>query len=239
MNDRVQSVTLHPFQKTQIRCLGTPWPFALTYAADIEAHWEKRLKEKPSLFNGHTFIAKSVRLEKDTVIAELYDTPYKVFLFWRDHPGCDESVKHLISVPLVITSDRALLLGEMGSHNATGGLIYPPCGTFSAEDVKPNGLIADRDCAIRELEEETGLQGEEFVDEGGLLAFAGRSAVLLRQCKLQQSSKDVRADVEQYLVNQDMPELSAVHFVTGVGQIPSARTVPYVEKIIHQLFGSA
>lgn len=218
--------------------MKTLWPLATDKAAEIDDFWEKRRKEKPSLFNGHTFIAKSVFVEEGTIVAELYDAPYKALLYWKHHLSSDPGVYHLISVPIVLTQDGALVLGEMGAKNATGGLIYPPCGTFSMEDVGEHGLIADRECAVRELKEETGLDCDMQLGQGGVLALAGRTAVIVRRCQLAEPTEVVRQKINAFLESETDPELARMHFVTGVGQIPSEKTVPYVEKVIQQLFGT-
>ena len=224
------------FSETSIRRTGQPWAFAEAYAAAIDAHWEKRQSANPSIFNGRTLMAVDIRLADGFLSADMVDAEFKAFLHWRDHGFPDESVKHLISLAAVITSDNALLLGEMGSQNVTGGLIYPPCGTFSFDDVAPDGIIHDKKCAIRELAEETGLDAAPHLNGGGLVIWCGAKVALVRLCRVPMDANEVRALAETHLNAQSDPELSAVHLVTGPGQIPSGRSPRYVEMLLRHLF---
>ena len=227
---------LKPFSETSIRRGGRPWPFANENAAAIEAHWNNRVSENPAIFNGRTLMAADIRLTDGRLSADMLDAEFKAFLYWRDHGFPDESVKHLISLAAVVTSDNALLLGEMGPQNVTGGLIYPPCGTFSFDDVTSNGIIDDKKCAIRELAEETGLNAAPHMNGGGIVIWYGAKVALVRLCRVPMDARDVRAFAEAHLNAQSDPELAAIHLVTGPGQIPSGRSPRYVEMLIQHLF---
>jgi 8-oxo-dGTP pyrophosphatase MutT (NUDIX family) len=136
------------------------WPFLKDQAAEIDAHWEKLIAKKPRLFNGRVMMTFGYRIEeragRRVLHARGFETEYKAFQAWRDFGFPDKSIMNCFSMAALRSTDGAFMLGRMGDHTASAGLLYFPAGTPDQHDVK-DGRIDLYGSAVRELAEETGL----------------------------------------------------------------------------------
>ncbi|MGO9133998.1 MAG: NUDIX hydrolase [Methylovirgula sp.] len=185
------------------------WPFARDRAADIDAHWAKRVAQNPHLFNGRVLLmhqpaqADAGRLEGTCFAAD-----YKAFVAWRDFGFPDLSVANVFAMAALHTADGAFLLGEMGPHTAAAGRIYFPAGTPDLGDLK-DGHVDLEGSVWRELKEETGLSAADVThDAGWSVVFHGAYIACMKMMRIEASAADVIAKVDDFLKLETRPELA-------------------------------
>src|SRR6185437_4616231 len=67
---------------------GQPWAFETDSAAEIEAHWQKRLAGNPHLFNGRVLLMRGTEILEAGGSRRLQGTcfsvSFKSFVAWKD-----------------------------------------------------------------------------------------------------------------------------------------------------------
>src|ERR1700733_15455855 len=117
----------------------SPWPFAQTKRAEIDANSALKEQEKP-IWNGRILLAREPVFTGERFAACYFEADFASFLAWRDWGFPDASVFNGFGMGALHASDGAFLLGEMGAHTANAGRIYFPAGTPDPEDVR-DGML--------------------------------------------------------------------------------------------------
>lgn len=151
------------------------WRFADRHRAEIDAHWETRARETPRFFNGVVHLLSSYEVSLSGLLsARFVRTDFASFLYWRETGWRDQSVMDAFGTGLVYSADGNLLLGQQRSGNLNGSTAYPPSGFIDPADVTEHGTIDIDQSVAREIEEETGLDGDVLQRRGGyVLTIAG------------------------------------------------------------------
>ena len=198
------------------------WPFATRRRADIDAHFARKKREKPDIWNGRVLLARGPVHAEGRFSANYFATDFASFLAWRDWGFADPHVFNGFGMGALRCADGAFVMGEMGPHTSTAGRIYFPAGTPDPDDI-----VGDRvDIAgsvTRELEEETGLTPADYeaAPHWDCVA-AGAAIALIRILDVAVSADTLRARIEANLARQKQPELSAIHLVRARGDISAA-----------------
>ncbi len=226
-----------PLRRIEARFVDRPWRWANDNRAAIEAHWQKLVARKPSLFNGRVLIASERRVEDGIYRAVYSPTDYASFLAWRDFGWPDKSVSNGFGMAALRSADGAYVLGVMNSHTANGGAIYFPGGTPDLADVTPEGEVDLAGSVLRELEEETGL-GADAVEAGDTwtaIIDGGRTA-LMREVRTKMPAEEVRARIGRFLAAQSQPELAGIHLARSLADIDPARMPPFTQAYLRAAF---
>jgi 8-oxo-dGTP pyrophosphatase MutT (NUDIX family) len=198
------------------------WVFADDNRDAIEQAWNKRVHANPCLWNGEVLIAHDVVISNGVLSAGLSKTDYASFLVWRDWGWPDTSVFNLFGMGVVRSRDGALVFGEMASHTANAGIIYPPGGSLEPKDVRPDGRV-DLDGSIRdEVREEIGLDVNP--DEAGVMfaAIEGQRIAVVKEIASKLSFRQLEAIFADHAAALDMPELSRLVAVRSPMDISDA-----------------
>jgi 8-oxo-dGTP pyrophosphatase MutT (NUDIX family) len=158
-----------------LRVTDGHWPFAEHHSEAIEAHWQERLSETPSFFNGVVHLLTAYSVSPDGLLsARFVRSDFKSFLYWRETGWPDMTVMDAFGSALIFSAEGHVLLGRQSAGNLNSGLLYPPGGFIDARDVGPDGLIDLEASVAREITEETGLAAPAIERHGGyLIALAG------------------------------------------------------------------
>lgn len=217
------------------------WDFARERAAEIRAHWEKRLAAQPSLFNGRVLLMREhefvERPEGGLKLRGTYfETDFAHFLGWRDL-GFPSHVCNGFSMAALKSSDGAFLLGEMGPHTANAGKIYFAAGTPDRSDVF--GDIVDLTASVtRELGEETGVSASETTyDSSWIVVHAPPRVACMKIMRLGVDAETAKARIESFLAREEKPELARMHIVRGLADIQPARMPPFVREFLEHALG--
>lgn len=221
-----------------IRCRfePRPWTFALDARARIDEHWTRLVADKPALFNGEVLVMHRWSISGDLFEGAYLQTDYASFLAWRDFGFPDKDMRNCFAMAALTSADGAFVLGEMGPHTANGGAIYFPAGTPDLSDV--TGDTVDLAGSVfRELEEETGIAERDVTaDPGWTLVLAGTRIALMRRLRSPLSGPDLKARVEAHLAAQAEPELSRIHLVASMADLPHRRMPSFQQAYLaHRL----
>lgn len=223
--------------RVDLRLVDRVWPFAVEREKEIAAHWARRIKENPALWNGKTLRATAVGITGGCLAAEFVETDYAAYVAWRDWGYPDKSFFNIFGVAVVCSKEAHLLFGRMGAHTVGGGLIYPPAGSLDPGDADGDGKIDVFASALRELREETGLnvtearQGEDFV------VWCGQQISVTRVFEFDLSSEELARRIGKFLGDQSRPELAEVIVLKTVADIERDNIEPFARAIAWHLLG--
>jgi 8-oxo-dGTP pyrophosphatase MutT (NUDIX family) len=221
---------------------ATPHVFDPAMTAEIELNWASELSRNPTLFNGSAFLFDRFDLDENagSLHAEAAPTDYATFLFWRRNRD-RLPLKHIFPVGAIVTSDRKLVVGRMSRHTANPGRLYPPAGSFDADDLAraPDGsgtLDPDRNIA-RELAEEIGIDTRDLMPRDGLLLLPSNPGAyaLIRVLGTSQSAHDLQAGLLRHIANDPHQELDDILFLDFATRLAANVTMPYVNHLLAYL----
>lgn len=216
------------------------WAWAEDERDRIEAHWRRRLAERPQMFDGEVLLVSEAGLRGDGCFAAtFFATRFSRLLAFREWGFPDPSVLNAFATAAPRGSDGAYVLGIMGGHTAAAGQVYFPCGTPDLEDARPDGRVDVEGSAFRELAEETGLGPDDYeadphwtiVRRAGFLAF-------VRPVALRASGAAVRARILAHLAADPEPELAGIALAAGPGDVDPARMPSYLVSYLDDAFAA-
>ena len=183
------------------------WPFAAQNRAEIMLAWEKRILQNPSLWNGEVLIAQDVLLTGNVLSARLSRTDYASFVVWRDWGWPDTTAFNLFGMGAMMTTDGALVFGEMSSHTLNPGMIYPPGGSLEPTDVRPDGMIDIDNSICKEISEETGLDVSQCDVRQMFAVYDGQRLAVVKILQVDLAFGEVEAVFAQHNGKESQPEL--------------------------------
>jgi hypothetical protein len=226
---------IHRVTALDLPVRSTPWPFAQTRRADIDAHFAGAQREKPNLWNGRVMLGRNSVFAEDRFSADYFETDFASFLAWRDWGFPDSEVFNGFGMGALRCADGAFVLGEMGHHTANAGRIYFPSGTPDLDDVR-NGAVDIAGSVAREVAEETGLAEADYTASPHWdCVVSGAAIAMIRILRVDMSGEALRARIETTLARQQQPELSAIHLVRGTSDLTAAMP-RFVTAFIEQAF---
>jgi hypothetical protein len=228
---------IHRVTALDLNVRSTPWPFAQTRRADIDAHFANQQREKPNLWNGRVMLGRNPVFAENLFSADYFETDFASFLAWRDWGFPDSEVFNGFGMGALQSADGAFVLGEMGQHTANAGRIYFPSGTPDLDDVR-EGTVDIAESVVREVEEETGLGEANYTaDAHWDCVVSGRVIAMIRILRVDMSGEALCARIEATLARQQQPELSAIHLVRARSDLTAAMP-RFVTAFLEQEFSA-
>jgi hypothetical protein len=216
------SPEIHRIAALDLKVGPYAWPFAQARRDEIDAHFARKRREKPEIWNGRVLLGRNAVRSGDHLTADFFETDFASFLAWRDWGSPDAGVFNGFGMGALQSTDGAFLLGEMGGHTANAGRIYFPAGTPDPDDIR-EGAVDIAGSVVRELAEETGLGESDYkMDTHWTCVFTSASIAMIRILRVATSGEALRARVEAYLARETMPELCAVHLVRSTAELVPA-----------------
>jgi 8-oxo-dGTP pyrophosphatase MutT (NUDIX family) len=191
------------------------WAYADTHRAEIDAWFAAEQRQKPALWNGRVLLLHDYDMAGGIFRGQYLETDYASFAAWRAWDRPPAAVHDCFAAAAIETGDDAFLLGVMGPNTANAGRSYFPCGTPDPGDVV--GACVDLDLsARRELNEETGLDIDDFAAEPGWsTVFDAGLIAHLKVLHHRDSAETLRARVLEHLARERQPELAGIRTVRG------------------------
>ena len=124
-------------------------------------------------------------------------------------------------------------------HTANPGKVYFPAGTPDPDDVLADGTVDLAGSVLRELEEETGLRGDEVeATDRWVATFAGARTALMREVRAPLPADEIRARVRGFLARETRPELSDICLVRTLADIDAEAMPPFMQAYLRFALGS-
>ena len=189
------------------------WPFAETRRGEIDAHFATLRRAVPDLWNGRVLLMNDVAVAGGVVRGTFFETGFADFMAWRDWGFPTAPWSTASPWRALRASDGAYLLGVMSAFTANAGRIYFPAGTPDPSDI--SGDTVDLlGSVLRELEEETGLEAEDFSAAPDWTAIvAGPRLALMKAIEARRPAEELRQAVLGHLASEARPELADVRIV--------------------------
>jgi len=212
-----------------------PWEFAEKKRAEIDAFWAELTAKNPALWNGRVLLLYRQVMSEGVFRGDYLETDYASFVAWRRWGTLGLGVHDCFSAAAIVSSDSAVLLGEMGAHTANAGAIYFPCGTPDPRDIV-DGTVDLQASVRRELKEETGFDIAEFTAEPGWTAVMDRQLIVqIKTLRSALTAEKQRARMLAHLASEQQPELSNIHIVRGTKDYAPAMP-PFVTAFLDAFF---
>ena len=213
---------IHRVTALDLTVRSTPWPFAQTRRADIDAHFADNRREKPQLWNGRVLLGRNPSFTEGRLTADYFETDFASFLAWRDWGFPDTDVFNGFGMGALRAADGAFVLGEMGRHTANAGRVYFPSGTPDLDDIR-DGAVDIAESVAREVLEETGLAEADYAASAHWdCVVSGAAIAMIRLLSVDVPGEALRARIEATLARQPQPELSAIHLVRATSDFTAA-----------------
>ena len=213
---------IHRVTALDLTVRSTPWAFAQTRRADIDAHFADKRREKPRLWNGRVLLGRNPSFTEGRLTADYFETDFASFLAWRDWGFPDSDVFNGFGMGALRAADGAFVLGEMGRHTANAGQVYFPSGTPDLDDIR-DGAVDIAESVAREVLEETGLAEADYAASAHWdCVVSGAAIAMIRLLSVDVPGEALRARIEAALARQPQPELSAIHLVRATSDFTAA-----------------
>ena len=195
------------------------WPFAEARRAEIDAHFAKLRRERPTLWNGRVLLLHRHAVAKAVLQGSYLETDFASFIAWRDWGFPDPTVANCFALGALRSADGAFILGIMADHTANAGRVYFPGGTPDPSDVV-DGRV-DLDSSVRrELLEETGLGVDDVSSDPAWQAVLdGPRIALLKVLRGREPATRLRERIRRHLATQATPELADIHIVRSAADL--------------------
>lgn len=222
-----------PIADVDIRVNGAAHPFHLAEVERAQENWAREIAANPHIFDGRMILQRALRIEGGQVKGEGHVVPYSTFLWWRKTRS--EGAFHLFAMPVILSSDGALILARMGAHTANPARVYSPSGSLEPED------IVDGRCDIagnirREALEETGIDLALAAAEPGYhLLHMDRAVTVLRVYRYPEAAEALVARVAAHIAADPEPEIDEA--IAVFSPDPGAHNYPpFIPPILEWLF---
>ena len=215
----------------RLRVSAAGWEFAADHHADIARHWQQVMTEKPTLWNGEVLLCTEAEAHNGVLSATLVKSDFASFIAWRDWGRPDAAVRNCFGVPVVFSSDGALLIGVMNGWTLNAGKVYPPSGTLEPKDIRSDGTVDVIGSMRSELLEETGLDLDAARTGEMVAIFDGPRLAIARRYDFALSFALMHERFAEHQAAEDTPELAAIEAVWNSSQTDS-RMPGYAQDII-------
>lgn len=218
----LRQVRIFPISRLDLRVEAGGWPEAERHRPEIDAAFARMCDANPHLWNGRIILLRGYEMQGGVLSGTCIETDFAAFTWWRARGVDDLGVKNIFGMVALEGADGGFIMGEMGDHTAAAGAIYFAGGTPDPRDVA-DGVLNLRFSALRELREEVGLDAGEGQEEDGWDAVEdGIFFALFRRVKFPVPAHALAARITEFLGNEPLPELKAVHVIAGSGDfLPS------------------
>lgn len=200
--------SVFPVSSLRLQVLEGPHPWFSANGPEIATHWEREIAANPNLFDGRMVFQRELRFSDGHVEGRSHIVPYSAFLHWRAG-GRSGGGHHLFGMPMIFSSDGALIAIRMAETTANPGRVYAPAGSLDEHDVT-NGYCDLDSNMRRETLEETGLDLAMMTAEPGYWAVhLLNSVAVFRIFQARLSEVELLAQIQAHIDADPEPEISA------------------------------
>jgi 8-oxo-dGTP pyrophosphatase MutT (NUDIX family) len=224
-------VEAHSLTGLDLRQADGGWAFASDYRPRIDLHWQKKKELHPHIWNGEVLVCVRHDIRDGVLAAEFVKTDYASFVAWLDWGSPGGKARNCFGAPVVMSSDRAIIFGEMAVTTLNGGRIYPPSGSLEPRDIVDGARVDVLGSIAMELREETGLDVSE-ARPGQLLALAdGHRLAVCQALAFPYPAEEIH---RRFAVHSDThAELAGLVTIRSAGDV-SNRMPGFAQEIVRR-----
>lgn len=210
-----------PVRRTMLVHSAEPHPFHIANAAEARRNWQEEVRRQPFLFDGPVALASDAVVSDGCFRAECHLVPYSTFLYWRRIRPVPGAI-HVFAMALPVSSDGAVIAVRMGKRTANAGRVYCASGAFDRDDLADGRFDAAANMR-REVMEETGLDLDEAVPEGGChILPIGGTIVIFRTFRFAADARTLAERIAAHARAEADPEIAGAEVVRGPGDLTDA-----------------
>lgn len=220
---------IFPVGRIDIRVSHEPHPYFLSHRMEIAANWESEAAANPALFDGRMLLMRTVEIDDGAVSGECHIVPFSAFLLWRKTKPAGAAL-HLFGLPVIVSSDGAVIAIRMGQHTANPGRVYCAAGSLDPDDIRAGYCDIDGNMA-REVLEETGLPLSEAKTVSGFHGLYDQDVVtLFRVYHFAETAAELIERIARHIAADPEPEIDAALAIRTAdpGQHPYPSFMPAV-----------
>lgn len=230
-SSQVARVTTHT-----LRISPASWPFADEKSQQIEQHWQRRLEDNPSFFNGTIFILHAFELVDGHFSGTLIETNFASFLYWKENGYPDKTVRDCFGSAIVRSSGSELLLGRQSAGHINSGLTYFPGGFIDQRDVGRDGSVDIAASVQREAAEELGIPSGSLEQlPGAYITFDGQLVSIGIEFRSPLETNDLLKSVRRHIAQEKEPELEDVVAVGSLDECANAEMPSFARLLLAKL----
>lgn len=230
-------VEIRRVSRVEARCVPMEWEWAERNRDLIDANWQRRVADKPKMFNGRVLLLRDLEFGQDVCRNTYFETNYANLIAWIDKGYPDKSIANGFAMGALRGSDGAFICGVMAAHTANAGRVYFAAGTPDFSDLRPDGSVDLATSLTRELTEETGLTEADFhVDDEWIIVQRWPTIALLRMVTMPVAAEEGAAIIRANIAKEAEPELQDVLIVRSVDDIDCETMPLFLQSFFEWMF---
>ena len=227
---------IFPVGRIQVEVSDAPHPFCLAHQAEIAANWDLEIAANPALFDGRMLLMRTLALKDGAMSGVCHIVPFSAFLLWRKTRPAGAAL-HLFGLPVIVSSDGAVIAIRMGRHTANPGRVYCAAGSLDPDDISDGHCDIDGNMA-REVREETGLALSEATSVSAFHGLRANDTVtLFRVYRFAETAAVLIDRIAAHIAVDPEPEIDtalAIH-TADPGQHPYP---PFMPPVLEWVFNT-
>lgn len=196
----------------QVRSLDLPvmecdHPWVATHRDRIAENWEQEIARNPALYDGRMVFQRRLAFGDGHISGSAHLVPFSAFLYWR-REAREAGGYHLFGLPLILSSDGALIAIRMAETTANPGRVYCAAGSMDMHDIIDGCCDLDRNMH-REVKEETALDLEDAVADPDYFATHSLNTVtVFRIFRFAETADRILDKVAAHIASDPDPEIT-------------------------------
>lgn len=229
---------IFPVNQINVRVSQEPHPYFLSHKTEIAANWANEVAANPALFDGRMLLMRTVEMREGVVSGECHIVPFSTFLLWRKTRPAGTAL-HLFGLPVIVSSDGAVIAIRMAQHTANPGRVYCAAGSLDADDIRADYCDIEGNMA-REVLEETGLSLSEAKTVSGFHGLYEQDVVtLFRVYHFADTAAELIERIAAHIAIDPEPEIETALAIRTAdpGQHPYPSFMPLVLEWVFDRIG--
>lgn len=195
-----------PVSYVDLRVAEGPHPYFVAEQDKIAENWAQEISANPALYDGRMMLSRAVQIRDGVISGETHIVPFSTFLLWRKTRPVTLAI-HLFALPVIVSSDGAVIAVRMGKHTANPGRVYCAAGSLDPEDIRDGICDMDGNMA-REVLEETGLALSDADSVSGFHALHDRGVItVFRSYGFSATAADLIERIAGHIAQDPQPEI--------------------------------
>ncbi|WP_438747714.1 NUDIX hydrolase [Pararhizobium sp. O133] len=197
---------IFPVTGIELRVMDGPHPYCVSEQNAISANWAEEIAANPALYDGRMLLPRAIGIENGRIRGESHIVPFSAFLLWRKTRPVDLAL-HLFGLPVIVSSDGAVIAIRMGKHTSNPGRVYCAAGSLDPEDIRDGICDMDGNMA-REVLEETGVALADAESVSDFHALHDRGVItVLRVYRFAETADELIMRIGRHIAEDPEPEI--------------------------------